>query len=115
GLCQRGALGGGGRVRGGAGWVLAAGVPLGGELGARPPHAAGAAGAGAMGPVMAMPADAATADRVRALDFRGEVGVSTWNGFALARLVAHNGEDLRRDLARVLPAMGARLPRLWLT
>ena len=103
------------RVRRAAELVFADTVSLDGAIGAQLAYAAVAAGACAIGTVMAMPADAATADRVRALDFRGEVGVSTWNGFALARLVARNGEDLRRDLARVLPAMGERLPRLWLT
>jgi urease accessory protein len=103
------------RVRRAAELVFADTVSLDGAIAAQLAHAAVAAGACAIGTVMAMPADAATADRVRALDFRGEVGVSAWNGFALARLVARNGEDLRRDLARVLPTMGGRLPRLWLT
>jgi urease accessory protein len=67
-----------------------------------------------MGTVLAMPADAAAIDRVRTLAFDGEVGISVWNGFALARLVARDGEVLRRDLALLLPALGGRLPRLWL-
>jgi urease accessory protein len=103
------------RVRRAGELVFADAVLLDGAIGAQLGHAAVAAGACAIGTVMAMPADAATADRVRALDFRGEVGVSAWNGFALARMVARNGADLRHDLALVLPALGSRLPRLWLS
>ena len=48
-------------------------------------------------------------------DFAGEVGVSAWNGLALARLVAPDGAALRRDLVGVLTALAAEpLPRLWL-
>jgi urease accessory protein len=47
--------------------------------------------------------------------FSGEVGVSAWNGFAVARLVARDSAALRRDLVCVLTALGAvPLPRLWL-
>jgi urease accessory protein len=55
--------------------------------------------------------------RVRALaaGFRGEVGVSAWNGVALARLCAADGAALRHDLIAVLTAVrDAALPRLWL-
>jgi urease accessory protein len=52
----------------------------------------------------------ALADRLR-----GEVGVSAWNGFAVARLCAADGAALRHDLVAVLSALrGAPLPRLWL-
>jgi urease accessory protein len=54
---------------------------------------------------------------VRALDeeFRGEVGVSAWNGFAVIRLCAVDGAALRHDLVSVLTAIrGTALPRLWL-
>jgi urease accessory protein len=52
---------------------------------------------------------------VRAQTFSGEVGVSTWNGLAVARLAARDGAVLRRDLAAVLAALdGGPLPRLWL-
>ena len=46
--------------------------------------------------------------------FAGELGISGWNGFALARLVAQNGEALRRDLRLLLQSIGGMLPRLWL-
>ena len=48
-------------------------------------------------------------------DFAGEVGVSAWNGLAVARLVAPDGAALRRDLIAVLTALGGTpLPRLWM-
>ena len=54
--------------------------------------------------------------KVRALDeqFGGEVGISAWNGIAVARLCAADGATLRRDLIAVLAALGQRVPRLWL-
>jgi urease accessory protein len=67
--------------------------------------------------VLAVPGDEATAARVRALagDFRGEVAISAWNGFAVVRLCAADGALLRHDLIAVLTALRERpLPRLWL-
>jgi urease accessory protein len=52
--------------------------------------------------------------RARAKNFAGEVGVSAWNGLAIARLVAGDGAALRRDLIEVITALGhGPLPRLW--
>ncbi|HEX4411871.1 MAG TPA: urease accessory protein UreD [Xanthobacteraceae bacterium] len=54
---------------------------------------------------------------VRALteSFVGEVGISAWNGIAVARFVARDGATLRRDLMNVLAVLSpAPLPRLWL-
>ncbi len=67
--------------------------------------------------MLVVPADEAMVARVRALAdrFRGEVGVSAWNGFAVARLCAADGAALRHDLIAVLTAVrGTPLPRLWL-
>jgi urease accessory protein len=66
--------------------------------------------------VIKAPGDAADAEAVRAVqNFVGEVGISAWNGLAVARLVAPDGAALRRDLAAVLTALDAGpLPRLWL-
>ena len=52
---------------------------------------------------------------VRALEeqFVGEVGISAWNGIAVARLCAKDGAGLRRDLIAVLAALGTTVPRLW--
>ena len=71
----------------------------------------------AMATVLIVPGDEATATVVRALRdrFRGEVGVSAWNGFAMVRLCAADGAGLRHDLVAVLTVMrGKALPRLWL-
>jgi urease accessory protein len=71
----------------------------------------------ALATVLAVPGDDATAEAVRAVGgaFRGEAGISAWNGMALARLAAPDGAALRHDLALLLGALGhAPLPRLWL-
>ena len=47
--------------------------------------------------------------------FGGEVGVSAWNGFAMARFCAQDAARLRADMMAVLGrASGSALPRLWL-
>jgi urease accessory protein len=53
---------------------------------------------------------------VRALEtrFDGEVGISAWNGIAVARLCARDGAQLRHDLIALLSALGQPVPRLWL-
>ena len=76
-----------------------------------------AAGGVAIAAILKIPADENAVAAVNAMqqDFAGEVGVSAWNGLALARLVAPNGAALRRDLATIVTAWSAApLPRLWL-
>ena len=76
-----------------------------------------AKGGVAVATVLVVPGDEEIAAAVRALgdEFRGEVGVSAWNGFAVARLCAADGAALRHDLVAVLTAVrGTALPRLWL-
>ncbi len=71
----------------------------------------------AVATVLEFPGDETAVAAVRAIGetCAGEVGVSAWNGIALARLVAKDGAALRRDLANVVAALGERhLPRLWL-
>ncbi|HXO72670.1 MAG TPA: urease accessory protein UreD, partial [Bradyrhizobium sp.] len=47
--------------------------------------------------------------------FGGEVGMSAWNGFAMARFCAQDAARLRADMMAVLArASGRALPRLWL-
>ncbi len=46
--------------------------------------------------------------------YAGDVGVSCWNGVALARFCARDGATLRHDLMVVVAALGQQLPRLWL-
>lgn len=75
-----------------------------------------AAGGVAVATVLALPGDEATVARVRAIgdSFQSEVGISTWNGLAVARLCAKDSASLRQDLGAVLVALDAPLPRLWL-
>ena len=61
-----------------------------------------------------LPGDAVAIERARTAEFCGEVGISAWNGIALARLIGRDGESLRRDFVVLLTALGSRLPRLWL-
>jgi urease accessory protein len=76
-----------------------------------------ARGCAALGTVLIVPGDDAliAASRAASGQFRGEAGVSAWNGIALARLAAPDGAALRHDLVLLLSAFGHRaLPRIWL-
>ncbi len=80
-------------------------------------EAAVAAKGTAIASVLKLPGDNEAVAAVRAMQpsFIGDVGVSSWNGLALARLVAPNGSALRHDLLSVLITWGdGKLPRLWL-
>ena len=71
----------------------------------------------AVASVLKVPGDEKAVAAVRAMekDFAGEVGISAWNGIAVARLVAGDGAALHRDLIAVLTALSEPpLPRLWL-
>jgi urease accessory protein len=105
------------RVRVGGALVFAETLRLDGAIAQGLAKRAVANGGVAVASVIKYPGDDADAAAVRALqeDFAGEVGVSAWNGLAVARLVATNGAALRRDLVAVLTAFNAAsLPRLWL-
>src|SRR5216683_1091491 len=61
---------------------------------------------------------AAMVERMRELSksFGSEVGISCWNGFAMARFCAQDAARLRADMMAVLGrASGLALPRLWLS
>jgi urease accessory protein len=77
---------------------------------------AAAAGGSAIATVLKLPADAASlAAMTGHAGYVGEVGISAWNGFALARLCATDGAALRQDLRNVLASFdGDCVPRLWL-
>ena len=77
-------------------------------------HRAIAAGGIAIASVLIAPGGDPETAAVRAGDYIGEVGISAWNGIALARLVAPDGSTLRRDLIAALAALGTSVPRLWL-
>ncbi len=105
------------RLRRGGRLVHAEAVRLDGAVGAKLAAPAAAKGGVAMATVLLAPGGESVVAAIRALDesFRGEVGVSTWNGIAVARLVAADGARLRHDLVRVLSVVrAAPLPRLWL-
>ena len=74
----------------------------------------------AIATVLIAPGGDAALEQVRALSetlesgFLGEVGISAWNGLAVARLCAKDGAALRHDLIAVLAALGTPVPRLWL-
>ena len=105
------------RVRVGGELVFAETSRLDGAVAQHLGETAIAAGGAAIASVLKVPSDenAAAAIRAKQQNFMGDVGVSAWNGFALARLVASDGAALRHDLIAVLTTWGAgKLPRLWL-
>ena len=104
-------------MRVGGALVFAETLRLDGAIAQRLAQRAIAAESVAVASVLKIPGDDEGVAAVRAMekDFAGEVGVSAWNGLAVARLVAPDGAALRRDLVAVLTALGAGpLPRLWM-
>lgn len=108
------------RVRRGGRLVFAESARLDGAIAAKLAEPAASAGGVAIATVLVAPADDGRLAAVRALSehfnsgFLGEVGISAWNGIAVARLCAKDGAALRHDLIAVLAALGAQVPRLWL-
>ncbi len=104
------------RVRRDGKLVFADTAWLEGAVAARLIDPAVTAGGIAIATVLIAPGGDAQLASVRAFGehFAGEVGISAWNGFALARLCAKDGAALRHDLIAVLAALGAQVPRLWL-
>jgi urease accessory protein len=102
------------RLRRGGRLVFADAALLDGAIVAKLAETAVAAGGIALATVLVAPGTDAALAAVRALDFSGEVGISAWNGIAVARLVARDGMALRHDLVAILSALGTSVPRLWL-
>ena len=105
------------RLRRGGRLVFAETVRLGGDIGAKLDQVAIAKGGVAIGSALIVPGDEALVERIRALSdsFGSEVGLSAWNGFAMARFCAQDAARLRADMMAVLGcASGSALPRLWL-
>ena len=97
--------------------VFAETVRLDGDIGDKLARSAIAKGGAAVGTALIVPGDEALIARIRELSetFGGEVGISAWNGFAMARFCAQDAARLRADMAAVLGrASGSALPRLWL-
>jgi len=105
------------RLRRGGRLVFAETVRLDGDIGAKLSSPAIAKGGVAIGTALIVPGDEALVERIRELSgsLGGEVGISSWNGFAMARFCAQDAARLRADMMAVLGrASGAALPRLWL-
>ena len=102
------------RVRRDGRLIFADGVRLDGAIDAKLAERAATAGGVAVATILLTPAGEAQVKTVRAQHFAGEVGISAWNGIAVARLVAADGATLRRDLMTMLAALDTPLPRLWL-
>jgi urease accessory protein len=105
------------RLRRGGRLVFAETVRLDGDIGEKLNRPAVANGGVAIGTALIVPGDEALVERIRevANSFGGEVGISSWNGFAMARFCAQDAARLRADMMAVLGrASGSALPRLWL-
>jgi urease accessory protein len=97
--------------------VFAETVRLDGDIGEKLKRPAIAKGGVAIGTALIVPGDEVVVERIREASesFGGEVGISCWNGFAMARFCAQDAARLRADMMAVLGrASGAALPRLWL-
>lgn len=96
--------------------VFAETVRLDGNIGAKLGRSAVAKGGAAIGTALIVPGDETLVERIRegSETFAGEVGISAWNGFAMARFCAQDAARLRADMMAVLARTGAALPRLWL-
>jgi urease accessory protein len=105
------------RIRRGGRLVFAETVRLDGDIGEKLARPAVAKAGVAVGTALMVPGDEALVQRIRGLSesFGGEVGISAWNGFAMARFCAQDAARLRADMMAVLGcASGSALPRLWL-
>jgi urease accessory protein len=105
------------RLRRGGRLVFAENVRLDGDIGEKLAKPVIANGGVAIGTALIVPGDDALVGRIRELSesFGGEVGISSWNGFAMARFCAQDAAKLRADMMAVLGrASGSALPRLWL-
>jgi urease accessory protein len=105
------------RIRRGGRLVFAETVRLDGDIGGKLSKPAIAKAAVAIGTALIVPGDEALVERIREVSksFGGEVGISAWNGFAMARFCAQDAARLRADMMTVLGrATSSALPRLWL-
>ena len=104
------------RIRRDGQLVFAENVRLDGAVASKLARPAVAGGGVAVATVLAVPGDEQMIAAVRDCGerFVGEVGISAWNGLAVARLCAPDGATLRRDLTMLVSALDVTLPRLWL-
>jgi urease accessory protein len=105
------------RLRRGGKLIFAENIRLDGDIGEKLARPAVAKGGVAIGTALIVPGDEALVERIRGASeaFGGEVGISAWNGFAMARFCAQDAARLRADMMAALGrASGSALPRLWL-
>jgi urease accessory protein len=105
------------RMRRGGRLVFAETVRLDGNIGEKLARPAVANGGVAIGTALIVPGNEAVVERIREVQdsFGAEVGISCWNGFAMARFCAQDAARLRADMMTVLGrASAVPLPRLWL-
>lgn len=105
------------RMHRGGKLIFAETVRLGGAIAPTLGKSAIAKGGVAVGTALIAPGNEAVVERIRTLQdsFAGEVGISCWNGFAMARFCAQDAAAVRADMMAVLMQAGiAPLPRVWL-
>lgn len=105
------------RMRIGGKLVFAETVRLDGDIAGMLARRAVANGGVAIGTALIVPGDEAIVECVREASeaFGAEVGISSWNGFAMARFCAQDTAKLRADMMKVLERVSpSSLPRLWL-
>lgn len=105
------------RLRRGGKLIFADTVKLDGDIAGKLASRAIADGAVAIGTALIVPGDESLVEKIREASnsFGTEVGISAWNGFALARFCGRDAARLRTDMMAVLARVSADgLPRLWL-
>lgn len=105
------------RMRVGGKLVFAETVRLDGDVAEKLARRAVANSGVAIGTALIVPGDEAIVERVREASeaYGAEVGISAWNGFAIARFCAQDAAKLRTDMMKVLERVSpSGLPRLWL-
>lgn len=97
--------------------VFAENIRLDGDIAEKLSRPAIANAGVAIGTALIAPGDESLVERIREApnSFGSEVGISCWNGFAMARFCAQDAARLRADMMAVLGrASDSPLPRLWL-
>lgn len=105
------------RLRRGGKLIFADTIKLDGDIAGKLASCAIADGAIAIGTALIVPGDESLVEKIREASnsVNTEVGISAWNGFALARFCGRDAARLRTDMMTVLARVSADgLPRLWL-
>jgi urease accessory protein len=105
------------RVRHNGKLIYAEGITLDGRISETLGATAVANGGVAIATALVVPGDESLADAIHAMDgvFKGEVGVSAWDGRAVLRFCAQDGCALRHDIICALAVLrAAPLPRNWI-